>query len=78
MYELLKRPKIAKGCLGGVGQKQLLGGFFFKVQSLWSKVQHICLFSKECPKSLGALLSFSSISGPYIQVNSTLGSYAIT
>lgn len=29
MYELLKRPKIAKGCLGGMGQKQLFGIFFF-------------------------------------------------
>lgn len=42
IYELLKRPKTAKGCLGGAGQKIIWDIFSFKVQSLWSKVQHIC------------------------------------
>lgn len=51
-----RRVQKQQTSLDGVGQ-QLLGIFFsFKVQSLWSKVQRIYLFSKELPKCDQGLL----------------------
>ena len=67
------------------GGAETFGIFFsFKVQSLWSKVQHICSPKKSAPPTpiWGRSLGYHSLSvpllGPSIQVNSTLGSYAIT
>lgn len=41
------------------------GFFFFKVQSLWSKVQHIHLLSKDVPKCNPGLWGHHCPSGPF-------------
>jgi hypothetical protein len=66
----------------GWDQNNYWGFLFLKVQSLWSKVQHICLFSKELSKSNPSFGGHRSPSVPIIepevQMDSTVGIYAVT
>lgn len=83
MYELLKRPKTTNWSLDGVGQ-QLLGILFFPLK--YNHCGAKCNIFISSPKSspnvtkvfFGALSFFSSADRTQIQVNATVGSYAIT